>query len=113
MYEENPGMKFDINDAYDGGYYDFIWNALGKKAQERLTDLNDTGFFMTPKYHPVRSIGIFLSLELQLMLKITTPRKKSGIKHCIYVEVCKFDLKQLETNPSGKYVHFNSKLKCD
>ena len=83
-------------------------HALDKKAQQRLTDLYINGFFISSK-RPVRSLGIILSLELQLMLKITSPPKKDGITCCVYVQVCVFDLEQLEKSPSGKYTHFVGK----
>ena len=110
MYEEDVGMKFAINDASNREYYKLIWDALGEMAQERLTSLFTDGFFLSSKKRPVRSIGIILSLELQLMLKITLPPKKDGITRCVYVEVKMFFLEQLEKSPSGKYHHFNSKM---
>ena len=108
MYEKGPEMKITITNESDA-YYRFIWNALDKKAKERLTDLYSTGFFISSKNHPVQSIGIILSLELKLMLKITSPPKKNQITHCVYVEVCKFGLEQLGKSSSGKYNHFAGK----
>ena len=110
MYEDDHhGIKFTINNESNGAYYGFIRDALDKKAQERLTDLYAEGFFMSSKNHPVRTIGIILSRELQLMLKITSPPKKNGITDCVYVEVCKFDMEQLVKGPSGKYIHLASR----
>ena len=114
MYEEitdieNPNIEIVINDECNQKYYNFIWNALGEMAQERLGDLYLYGFFMSTKHRPVRRTGIILSLELQLMLKITSPPKKSGITRCVYVEVCKFDINQMKRGSSGKYTHFAGK----
>jgi len=99
-------MKLVIVNTPIDRYYEFIWNALGEKAQERLTSLFTDGFFKSSKNHPVRSIGIILSKELQLQLKITSPPKKDGIIGCVYVEVCMFDSEQMKTGAYGKYVHF-------
>ena len=110
MYEENPATKIVINDESDhNAFYDDIWNALGFMGQERFCDLYSDGFFMSSKNRPVRWTGIILSLELQLMLKITSPPKKSGITNCVYVEVCKFDIEQMKKGRSGKYTHFAGK----
>ena len=112
MYEQDPEIKIVINDESDdnlNAFYHDIWNSLGEMAQQRLGVLYSDGYFMSSENRPVRSITIILSLGIQLMLKITSPPKKNRITRCVYVEVCKFDLKQLKSGPCGKYIHFASK----
>ena len=105
MYEENPLIKFTINDESNVEYYNFIKNALDKKAQERLDDLFSNGFFRSSKHRPTRCTGIILPVELKLMLEITSPPKKDGITRCVHVKVCKFDFDQLKRGRCGKFVH--------
>ena len=89
-----------------------IFEAMRPEAKKRVKQLFHKGCFAT--YHDrrrlVRTIGIILSLEKRIMVKVSSPPRDSGIINELSVELCSFNLNQLFVDKkSGKYKHFSGK----
>ena len=90
-----------------------IFDAMRNGAQKRVKQLFRKGSFMIhhERRKLVRTIGIILSMEKQIMVKITSPPRKSGITNRLNVQICKFDQNQLLIDEdTGKDKHLSGKL---